>query len=172
MEQELFTGLEPEERHQMLIDNCDCCEKKAYNKLLTEEQLNELKNELAETSIELENVTEEKRIAMFRMKQRIDKINGIKADLLESLRKKTTEVWEDCYKFTDIEKNEVGYYNEEGMLVWSRDATIDEKQLKIELKVEAGAETKIDIIGDFLKDDKRQPISKIVEIIDVVCNEC
>lgn len=48
--------------------------------------------------------------------------------LLKNIKAKAEYVTEMCYRFTDQETKETGYYNKDGKLIESRPATADELQ--------------------------------------------
>lgn len=51
--------------------------------------------------------------------------------MVSNIKSKSEYVNEICYRFTDQETKETGYYNKEGHLIESRPATADELQTTI-----------------------------------------
>ena len=122
-----------ESRMKNLHNNCDEVQEISYDKKFTATELSEIKDTLADQSIQLFDVTEEFRDVkqsfadeMAPMKQNIKHAIG-------HLKSGKRLVTEPCFKFLDKDNKEVGYYNEDGELVFSRPANLDEMQLKLPL---------------------------------------
>lgn len=118
----------PLERINFLNDNCDKAEEKGYMKRFTPEQVQSMKEELAETSIQINDIQEEKKEYLKDIKFRVTPLTERKSELLKGIKEKAAYTTEKCYKFIDQDSKEVGYYNSEGDLVESRPAMIDELQ--------------------------------------------
>lgn len=116
------------ERIQFLKDNCDKVEEKGYMKRFTPEQIWKMKEELAETSIQINDIQEEKKEILKDIKFRTTPLAERKSELLKGIKEKAAYTIEKCYKFIDQESKLVGYYNAEGDLVESRPAMMDELQ--------------------------------------------
>ena len=114
------------ERAQFLRDNADAVEEMGYTKNIASQELDALKDQLVENSILLHDVQEEKRAVTKEFNNRIKKLSEGGAELTAKLKSRTEYVTEPCFKFVD--GDEVGYYNSEGLLVFSRPARPDEKQ--------------------------------------------
>lgn len=123
--------LSEKDRIAFLMDNCDKVEEIGYTKQFSEEQLSEMKNNLSEIAITINDLEEEKKEAVATFKASIDPLKQEKKTLIDGLKTKATYVRETCYKFIDGEKREVGYYNAQGDLVESRSASADELQTNI-----------------------------------------
>lgn len=126
MDKQLGKEYPPEQRIQFLKDNCDKVEKKTYMRRFTPDELRQKKDQLAETSISLSEIDDEKKLILQDIKQRQDPLKAEKKILLSNIKHKAEEVKEECYKF--IEDDEVGYYNSEGDIIEQRPAYPDEKQ--------------------------------------------
>lgn len=99
-------------------------------KSFTEEEISEQKDQLAESSIELNNISDEKKMAMDSFKARMNPVSANISKLLINIKNKAEYVNEDLFKFVDTEEKMVGYYNSDGYLVDSltRKAKSDELQ--------------------------------------------
>jgi len=126
MDKQLGKEYPPEQRIQFLKDNCDKVERKTYMRRFTTDELRQKKDQLAETSISLSEIDDEKKLILQDIKQRQDPLKAEKKILLSNIKHKAEEVKEECYKF--IENDEVGYYNSEGDIIEQRPAYPDEKQ--------------------------------------------
>lgn len=118
-------------RESFLKDNCDSVENKGYMKPFTTEKLAEMKENLAETSIQINDIELEKKAALAEFKHRTDPLVEVKKELLSGIKMKAEFVNELCYKFIDTDNKEVGFYNAEGNLIESRPAFADEMQSTI-----------------------------------------
>lgn len=116
------------QREAFLKDNCDKVEEKGYMKPYTPEQLQGHKENLANLSIEIDEVEETKKEAMREFKQQLDPLIEQRKEMVSNIRQKAEYVKEICYKFVDVESKMTGYYNNEGNLIESRPSTADELQ--------------------------------------------
>lgn len=140
---EKFLGQEFKEsdRRQFLEDNCDAVEEIGYTRRFTTDELNQKKENLANISIEINDIEEEKKEAMSDFKTRLKPLDEDKKKILEQVKKKSEFVQKDCYKFIDHEAKTVGYYNELGELVSSRPIMPQEMQKTIfQLNKKTGTE--------------------------------
>lgn len=69
--------LDPEQRIRFLKDNCDKIEQRGYMKRFTPERIQEMKETLAETSIEINDIEEEKKSIMDEIKSRLDPLVSV-----------------------------------------------------------------------------------------------
>lgn len=129
MQRELAKDI-PQGNHRVafLTDNCDKVEEKGYMKRFTPEQLSQMKEELSETAIRINDIEEEKKAIMEQFKEKLKPLTEEKSRLLKGLKNKAEHVTEKCFKFIDLESREVGYFNEDGDLIESRPAYADELQ--------------------------------------------
>ena len=116
-------------RIQFLRDNADGIEEMGYTKSLPTEELEQLKEQLVENSIQLRDVRADKRAANKEYNAQIKQLEEEGDAVTEKLKSRTEYVNEPCYKF--VEDDEVGYYNSEGVLVYARPARPDERQRTI-----------------------------------------
>lgn len=116
------------ERKMFLQDNCDAVEDLGYVKEIPSERLEELKEVLVENNIELRSLREAKKEAVKGFNEQIKPLEEINAQTTKQLKERSEYVNEQCYKFVDNEERTVGYYNSEGLLVFSRPIRPEEIQ--------------------------------------------
>jgi hypothetical protein len=116
------------EREDFLKNNCEKVEEKGYMKPFTPEQLQGHKENLANLSIKIEEVEDEKKATAKHFKSELDPLFEKRREMESNIRRKAEFVREICYKFTDFEAKETGYYNADGDLIECRPATADELQ--------------------------------------------
>lgn len=131
MDAELFQDLPVAERREQLEANADAIEHLGYTRSLPSEEVDSLKEQLMSVQIKIEEKQEE-------LKEKSKELNTIIKDYKESRKKVTAKlktrseyIEEDCYKMIDSNRREVGYYNKEGKLVYSRPARKEELQKSI-----------------------------------------
>lgn len=117
-----------ERRKEFLADNCDAVEEKGYMKQYTNEELAEMKDQLSDTAIKINDIEIEKKMVNDEFKVRLKPLKKHKDSLLDGLKNKAKHVNEQCYKFIDMETREVGFYNADGKLIESRPAYANELQ--------------------------------------------
>jgi hypothetical protein len=127
------------EKH-LLEDNCDAIEKVGYTRRFTTEELNERKEELADTSISISMIEEEKKASDDDFKLRRKPLDTRKKTLVEELKNKSEFVSEDCYKFIDHEERMVAFYNSDGEMVSSRPIMPQEMQKTIFGQIRTGTD--------------------------------
>ena len=128
MDKFLGQEIHEEKRKDFLSDNCDAVEPIGYRRRFNAEELSQKKEELANLSILINDIEEEKKDKMNEFKERLKPLNNNKQLLLSDLKDKAEFVNEDCFKFIDYEAKEVGYYNKLGELVYSRSIMPQEMQ--------------------------------------------
>lgn len=131
MKKGLFQNVPEEEREQMLRDNADSSEEIGYMKPFTEEEILSMKDDLAEISIEINDIEIEKKAMASEFKHKLEPLTDQKKETLKSIKNKAKFVKELCYKMIDQDEQMVTYYNSIGEIVESRRIRPDEKQLKI-----------------------------------------
>ena len=127
------------ERH-LLADNADAIEEIGYSRRFTPDELNERKEELADTSIYISEIDEEKKASDAEFKLRRKPLDERKATLIEELKTKSQFVREECYKFIFHEERMVGFYNQDGELVSSRTLMPQEMQRTIFSQMRTGTD--------------------------------
>ncbi|MDR1897995.1 MAG: hypothetical protein LBR10_14525 [Prevotellaceae bacterium] len=116
------------QRETFLKDNCEKVEEKGYMKPFTPEQLQGHKEKLAELSIKIEETEDEKKASAKHFKAVLDPMYVDRREMVSNIRQKAEYVREVCYRFTDRDTKETGYYNANGDLIECRPATADELQ--------------------------------------------
>lgn len=130
----------PQDRIAFLRDNCDAVEDLGYVKPLKTEEIEELKDRLVENNIQLRDVRADKKAANKEFNDTIKQLEASNDEVTGKLKERSEYVTEPCYKFIDEETREVGYYNEEGVLVYSRPARPEECQRNIFKTFRTGTE--------------------------------
>ena len=142
---EKFLGQEytdKDARYNFLRDNCDCIEVLDYTKELSKERREELKEALVDKNVQLRDVKADKRAAdeLYKeqdkgYKNQIKHLESENEDIAKTLKEKAEFVSENCFKFIDDETGSVGYYDNEGVLRYSRPLAPDERQRTIQMEI-------------------------------------
>lgn len=119
---------EGEKRVAFLTDNCDKVEEKDYMKRFSPEELSLMKDNLSDVAIKINDIEIEKKEVVKEFTEQLKPLSEGKSRLLKGLKNKAELVTERCFKFIDNETREVGYYNQDGDLIESRPAYVDELQ--------------------------------------------
>ena len=119
------------QRKAFLTDNCDVVVEKSYMKPFSSGELQGMKEELSETSIEINDIEIEKKEVAAQFKNRMKPLTERKGELLDNIKKKAKYVKEECFKFVDNETRTVEFYNADGDMIESRPANPDELQSTI-----------------------------------------
>lgn len=128
MDKVLGQEYEGKARIDFLRDNCDAVEDLGYTKQLPNEEIEALKDRLVENNIQLRDVRADKKAANKEFNDQIKQLEESNDEVTGKLKAKSEFVTEACFKFVDMETREVGYYNSEGLLVYSRPARPEELQ--------------------------------------------
>ena len=118
----------PIQREAFLKDNCDACEQKGYMKPYTPEELQGHKEKLANVSIEIAEIEAEMKQVQAEYKGKLKPLKESRSMMVSNIKSKAEYVNEVCYRFTDQDTKETGYYNKDGKLIECRPATADELQ--------------------------------------------
>jgi len=128
MDKVLGQEYEGKARIDFLRDNCDAVEDLGYTKQLPNEEIEALKDRLVENNIQLRDVRADKKAANKEFNDQIKQLEESNDEVTGKLKAKSEFVTEACYKFIDNDEREVGYYNSEGLLVYSRPVRPEELQ--------------------------------------------
>jgi len=131
MQSQIGHGLQGQELEDFLKANADKIETKTYMRYFDKTEAEELKEELSNHMVELNDIEEEQREQNLTFKERKKPLVKRKKEILRDLKMNATEVTEDVYKMVDQEAKMVGYYNRSGTLITSRPMNPDEYQLSI-----------------------------------------
>ena len=107
-----------QERERFLRDNADAIEDMGYSKPIPSDQIDKLKEKLADASIKKLEQEEAKKTAVQMYNEEIKGYKNTIKDVADKLKSKTTYVNEPCYKMIDQQTRQAGYYNKEGVLVY------------------------------------------------------
>lgn len=131
MRQEMFQDKDPEEVEIMLRDTCDKVENFSYEKAYTNQDVEQFREKLSDFMIEIDKIESE----LTKVKKEFTvKMKPLKTEvkkLLSNINYRSEVVEEQVYIFVDHDDNQVGYYNNTGMLVHTRMLKIDEHQRSI-----------------------------------------
>lgn len=116
------------QRIAFLKDNCDGVENKGYMKPYSPEELQGHKEKLANVSIEIAEIEAEMKQSQAEYKGRLKPLKEARTNMVSNIKSKAEYVTEVCYRFTDQDRKETGFYNDEGDLIECRPATADELQ--------------------------------------------
>ena len=124
----------PSDRIKFLKDNCDVIEELGYTKQYDNEKIEELKDQLVETSIQMRDVKADKKDATKMYNEQIKQLEERSEEVTKGLKEKAEFVNETCYRFLDQETRTVGFYSAEGLLVLQRPARPEEMQTSIKME--------------------------------------
>lgn len=122
---------EGEARVNALDANSDAIEEITYTRRFSPDELADMRNRLADNSIEESDIEAKKKEEIDRFKDKLKPIQKAKTTLLSKLKTKTEQVTESCYKMINREERLVGYYNSDGELVSARPLNAQEMQKTI-----------------------------------------
>lgn len=131
MQKAIFQEKKPEERAMFLRDTCDKIEDFSYEKSYTNQDVELFCDRLSKIMIDVRQMESE--LARLK-KEYAEKMKPMKielSELLNNIKFRSQMVKEKVYIFIDYEKNQVGYYTAEGILVYKRQLKIDEHQRSI-----------------------------------------
>lgn len=134
MEKSLGKEFSGSKKQQFLKDNCDAVENFGYMKSFTPDEIETLKEGLADTSIAINDINIEKKRQSELFKLQLKPLETEKVETLRKLKEKSEFVTELCYKFVDEDSRIVGYYNSEGDLVSARPMRMEELQKTIKFE--------------------------------------
>lgn len=99
-----------------------------YPKYFNEEELESFKEDIAELSIEISDLEDEKKALVKEINDRIKKAKESRRESLTRFKNKSEFINEKCYVLTEAEQRKVGYYNQKGDLVHTRPTLPSEVQ--------------------------------------------
>ena len=135
LDQMLGTDVPLEKRAQFLRDNCDKVELKKYNKQFSSQELSDKRLQLETVSINISDLKQQKKDYDDAFKTEMKPLDEIHKKTVQELKERTIQVEESCYAFIDEETKMVGYYNNEGLLIYSRPITMEESQKTVHMEV-------------------------------------
>lgn len=117
-----------ENRAQILRDSCDQIEERHYTRKFEQPEINERREELANVSIQLNNLNEELQEIKADYKSKTKPKEERKSRILDELKAGGEYVKSECYKFIDSEMGKVAWYSPEGYKLEERDINPEERQ--------------------------------------------
>ncbi len=121
----------PVQRAAYLRDNADSVEPMGYMKPFSPEELDTRRIQLADVSVKIAEIEQEKELVVKEIKGRLAPLKEERTKIVSDIKAKAEYVTEDCFKFIDEESRQVGYYNKDGDLVSQRPAMADELQPRL-----------------------------------------
>ena len=131
MEKQILIGVDSSERLQQLIDVAEKVEKFNYPRELSQGELEELKNELAQNHITIDNQDQVLKSHKEAYNASVKPLRELNKDILRKVRTGVEDVVEDVYLLKDLEEEKMGYYSKDGKLVFERSLKPEEKQYTI-----------------------------------------
>ena len=132
MEKTMFKDLSHKERLDHFQANADGVQEKTYYEELTNEELIRKRAEFSGKSIDISRIKDRKKEATDNFKAELKPIEIEASSLLSEIKTGYREKEGKVFKMVNLDDSEVGFYTEEGQLVESRPATLEERtQLSI-----------------------------------------
>lgn len=128
----LFHDHPVEDRPQLLSDNCNAHEPQLIQIFFTDEELEEMKTDFADLSIESQAVEDELRELSKGLRAKIKQLSVQRRELIHLLKNKYREETQTVYLFSDHENNQMLTYNREGELISRRSLRPSERQRTID----------------------------------------
>lgn len=122
---------DPEQRKRFLKDNADSVVNKTYMRKFSPEELQTRKEELANISITINDIEQEKKAVVDSYKEQLKPLNEKHKALIEDIRQKATLVSGVCYTFISQEEHMTYIINEDGDCIEARPCTAEEMQKTI-----------------------------------------
>lgn len=116
------------ERLEFLKTNCFGVEEKGYMKQFSPDELAVMKDELADVSIEINEIEIRKKETIDCFKLELKPLDETRKGLLSNIKQKAEFVKENCYKFIYEDERMVGYFNAGGQLIEARPMQPEEMQ--------------------------------------------
>ncbi|MCK5614180.1 hypothetical protein KAR91_70600 [Candidatus Pacearchaeota archaeon] len=128
----MFKDLSHKERLDHFQANADGVQEKTYYEELTNEELIRKRAEFSGKSIDISRIKDRKKEATDNFKAELKPIEIEASSLLSEIKTGYREKEGKVFKMVNLDDSEVGFYSEEGNLVESRPATLEERtQLSI-----------------------------------------
>ncbi len=129
MQSLIFQQLETLERIQILEENAhEILPAYEYDKVLTDEDLIEIREQYAETMIEVEKLLEEKQRVLEEINEQLKGKKRVAKTELEKIRTGRERVTEKCFVIQDDVTGDFGTYNAQGQLLHERKARKGEQK--------------------------------------------
>tara|TARA_R110000796_G_C14269485_1_gene401070 strand:+ start:57 stop:521 length:465 start_codon:yes stop_codon:yes gene_type:complete len=110
---------------------CYSMEEGDYTKRLNSDEISERKSRLADVSIQISKLEQEKKDLMDEMKGRVDPVKKDLKELIEVIKSKSVSKSGRLFLFDDAEKGMMYKFDETGVCVDQRPLTPEERQQKL-----------------------------------------
>lgn len=117
-----------EERAQILRDSCDQIEERSYTRKFEQKQIDDLRAEFAQVSIQIKELDNELAEVKVDFKHKTKPLIERVGKILDELKVGGEYVKGECFKFIDTDENKVGWYTPEGYLLEERSIRQEERQ--------------------------------------------
>ena len=132
MDKKIFQNLSKEERLDNFQANAEGVEEKTYYEEIDKEVMIRKRAEFSGKSIDISRIKDRKKDAMDQFKAELKPIEIEAATLLGEIKTGHREKEGKVFKIINLDEGMVGFYTEEGNLIDSRPATMEERtQLSI-----------------------------------------
>ena len=128
---ESFVGLSPDTIKDTLDSTCYKVREGAYNKKLSAEEIQVAKSDLADVSIKLAKIAEDKKEVMDDFKDKVKGPESEKQHLLSAIRLGSVRMDGLIFEIDEQEENTMYIFDEQGICIDSRPLLPNEKQQKI-----------------------------------------
>lgn len=132
MKDHLFQDQPAQDRPQLLSDNCTAHEPQLIQIFFSDEELEEMKTDFADLSIESQAVEDQLRKLSKELRAKIKQLSVKKRELIHLLKNKYREETQTVYLFADHDANQMLTYNREGELIARRSLRPSERQKTID----------------------------------------
>lgn len=123
----MFKDLSKEERLDNFQANAEGVEEKTYYEEIEKDDMIRKRAEFSGKSIDIARIKDRKKEAMDTFKAELKPIEIEAATLLGEIKTGLTEKEGKVFKMIDLVEHMVGYYTEDGTLIESRPATMEER---------------------------------------------
>lgn len=117
-----------EQRATILRDSCDQIEERSYTRKFDQSEINDLRAELAQVSIMIQELDVELAEIKSEFKNKTKPLGERVGKILEELKSGGEYVKSECFKFIDPDEGKVGWYSPDGYLLEERDIRQEERQ--------------------------------------------
>lgn len=117
-----------EQRATILRDSCDQIEERSYTMKFDQSEINDLRAELAQVSIMVQELDVELAEIKSEFKNKTKPLGERIGKILEELKSGGEYVKGECFKFIDPDEGKVGWYSPDGYLLEERDIRQEERQ--------------------------------------------
>jgi hypothetical protein len=132
MEQRILQSVPADERLEQLKHVAEKTEPFSYIRELSQGELDELKNELSQICIKIDAADQKKKQMMEDYKAEVNPMKERLKQALFMVRTGGEDVTKPVFLLKDLEEEKMGYYTEEGILVFERRLRPDEMQYSIQ----------------------------------------